>query len=134
MTYRKKLIEVSIPLDAINRESLHEKSVPRHGHPATVHLWWARRPLAACRAVLFTSFVDDPGEEGVPAALLEKIDALPTPHPLPAEWNELELVEQRRARLFAFIEELVRWENTTDERLMAVARDLIYAAMDGHPP
>jgi putative DNA methylase len=56
---RKKLIEVSIPLEAINRESAREKSI-RHGHPSTLHLWWARRPLAACRAVLFAQLVDDP--------------------------------------------------------------------------
>jgi putative DNA methylase len=59
MTYRKKLIEVALPLEAINTESAREKSI-RHGHPSTLHLWWARRPLAACRAVLFASLVDDP--------------------------------------------------------------------------
>jgi putative DNA methylase len=59
MSYRKKLIEVSMPLEAINQESAREKSI-RHGHPSTLHLWWARRPLAACRAVLFASLVDDP--------------------------------------------------------------------------
>ena len=59
MTYRKKLIEVALPLDAINREAAREKTSP-HGHPSTLHLWWARRPLAACRAVLFASLVDDP--------------------------------------------------------------------------
>lgn len=67
MTPRRKLIEVALPLEAINRESAHEKSI-RHGHPSTLHLWWARRPLAACRAVLFASLVDDPVEPsgGVP--------------------------------------------------------------------
>ena len=59
MTYRKKLIEVDLPLDDINRESAREKSI-RHGHPSTLHMWWARRPLAACRAVIFASMVDDP--------------------------------------------------------------------------
>src|SRR5258708_8383524 len=59
--YRKKLIEVALPLDAINKASAREKSI-RHGHPSTLHLWWARRPLAACRAVLFASLVDDPSE------------------------------------------------------------------------
>ena len=59
MTYRKKLIEVALPLDKINREAAREKSI-RHGHPSTLHLWWARRPLAACRAVLFASLIDDP--------------------------------------------------------------------------
>ncbi len=61
MTYRKKLIEVALPLDAINKASAREKSI-RHGHPSTLHLWWARRPLAACRAVLFASLIDDPSE------------------------------------------------------------------------
>src|SRR5713101_448827 len=61
MTYRKKLIEVALPLNAINKASAREKSI-RHGHPSTMHLWWARRPLAACRAVLFASLVDDPSE------------------------------------------------------------------------
>jgi putative DNA methylase len=59
MTYRRKLIEVALPLEAINKESAREKSI-RHGHPSTLHLWWARRPLAACRAVLWSSLVDDP--------------------------------------------------------------------------
>ena len=61
MTYKKKLIEVALPLEDINREAAREKSI-RHGHPSTLHLWWARRPLAACRAVLFASLVDDPSE------------------------------------------------------------------------
>ena len=61
MTYRKKLIEVALPLDAINKASAREKSI-RHGHPSTLHLWWARRPLATCRAVLFASLIDDPSE------------------------------------------------------------------------
>ncbi len=59
--YRRKLIEVDLPLDDINRESAREKSI-RHGHPSTLHLWWARRPLAACRAVIFASMVDDPSD------------------------------------------------------------------------
>ena len=57
--YRKKLIEVDLPLDAINAESKREKSI-RHGHPSTLHLWWSRKPLASCRAVIFASMVDDP--------------------------------------------------------------------------
>src|SRR2546425_12568067 len=59
--YKPKLIEVALPLEDINREAAREKSI-RHGHPSTLHLWWARRPLAACRAVLFASLVDDPSE------------------------------------------------------------------------
>jgi putative DNA methylase len=59
---KRKLIEVAVPLEAINREAAREKSI-RHGHPSTLHLWWARRPLAACRAVLFASLVDDPSSD-----------------------------------------------------------------------
>ena len=131
MTARKKLIEVALPLDAINAESAREKSVPRMGHPATMHLWWARRPLAACRAVLFASLIDDPGQEGVPQALLEAIDALPAPpDALPGD-NPASL---RRKRLFAFIGELVKWENTTNEQVLGIARELIRAATGGKPP
>src|SRR5215472_8721320 len=97
--YRKKLIEVALPLDAINSESAREKSI-RHGHPSTLHLWWARRPLAACRAVLFASLLDDPAEPAAPAAYLDALDVLPKADPLPRGWDALDLAEQRRARLF----------------------------------
>ena len=131
--YRKKLIEVAIPLDAINRESAREKSI-RHGHPSTLHLWWARRPLAACRAVIFCSLVDDPESPGAPGALLERIDALEQPLPLPADWDAMDRAEQRRQRLFQFIAKLVKWESTTDEEIIGTARELILAATDGNPP
>ncbi len=131
--WRKKLIEVAIPLDAINRESAREKSI-RHGHPSTLHLWWARRPLAACRAVIFCSLIDDPGEDGAPAELLRQIDALPEPLPLPADWDVMDLAEQRRQKLFKFIETLVKWKSTTDEDVIGTARKLILAATDGNPP
>ena len=94
-THRKKLIEVDLPLDAINAESSREKSI-RHGHPSTLHLWWARRPLASCRAVIFASMVDDPS-------------ACPDEFPTP------EAVRAERRRLHELISELVKWENT-DER------------------
>src|SRR5437773_6202762 len=100
--YRKKLIEVGLPLVAINAESAREKSI-RHGHPSTIHLWWARRPLAACRAVLFASIVDDPASR---------------PDLFPTEEEQ----GKERARLFRLIEELVRWESTTDERVLEMAR------------
>ena len=93
--HRKKLIEVDLPLDAINAESSREKSI-RHGHPSTLHLWWARRPLASCRAVIFASMVDDP-------------DACPDEFPTP------EAVRAERSRLHDIIKRLVKWENT-DER------------------
>ena len=84
--YRKKLIEVALPLEAINKESAREKSI-RHGHPSTLHLWWARRPLAACRAVLFSSLVDDPSA---------------WPEFFPTEEEQ----KTERARIFKIIEEL----------------------------
>jgi putative DNA methylase len=113
--YRKKLIEVALPLDAINRESQHEKSVPRRGHPATMHLWWARRPLAACRAVLFASLIDDPSS---------------SPDRFPSERDQ----EAERQRLFGLIERLVRWENTTDDAVLTAARKEIEQATNGKPP
>ncbi len=133
MTTRKKLIEVALPLDAINAESAREKSI-RHGHPSTMHLWWARRPLATCRAVIFASLVDDPESEGCPKELLEAIDRLPAPDPLPIDWDALSTGEQRRGRLFEFIGKLVKWENTTNETVIGTARELIRAATDGNPP
>ncbi len=150
MTYRKKLIEVALPLEEINIASAREKSI-RHGHPSTLHLWWARRPLATCRAVLFSSIIDDPGEEGVPQALLDQIDALPLHHkyrhladeePLAPDGNALEpvaaqrekLAKRRRYQLFTFIERLVTWENSNDPDTREIARDLIHAATGGNPP
>src|SRR5256885_3424515 len=111
---RRKLIEVALPLEAINRESAREKSI-RHGHPSTVHLWWARRPLAACRAVLFASIVDDPSS---------RPEEFPTP-----EEQEVE-----RQRLFRIIEELVKWDNSNDETVLEVARAEILKATNGNPP
>src|SRR6476660_5486414 len=99
---RKKLIEVALPLDAINTASAREKSI-RHGHPSTLHLWWARRPLAAARAVIFAQMVDDPGS-------------------LPEEFPTEETQEAERQRLFQMIRELVKWENTTNEPLLETAR------------
>ena len=100
--YRKKLIEVALPLEAINKESAREKSI-RHGHPSTLHLWWARRPLAACRAVLFAQMVDDPSS-------------------LPNEFPTEEAQEAERQRLFRIIEEFVKWENITNEAVLHKAR------------
>ena len=98
----KKLIEVALPLDAINKASAREKSI-RHGHPSTLHLWWARRPLAAARAVIFAQMVDDPSAY---------------------EPDEAK-AERERKRLFAILEDLVLWENTTNEAVLQRARDAI---------
>ena len=99
---RKKLIEVAIPLEAISAASAREKSI-RHGHPSTLHLWWARRPLAACRAVLFAQLVDDPSSH---------------PDKFPTE----DTVEEERQRLFRIIEDLVIWKNSTNEEVLERAR------------
>ena len=101
-TGNRKLIEVAIPLEAINAASAREKSI-RHGHPSTLHLWWARRPLAACRAVLFAQLVDDPSSH-------------------PDEFPTAEAVDEERKRLFKIIEDLVVWENSTNEAVLDRAR------------
>ena len=132
--WRKKLIEVAIPLDAISEASIKEKQPFTRKHPRSIHMWWARRPLAACRAVIFCSLIDDPGEPDAPAELLRQIDALPEPSPLPADWDVMDTAERRRQRLFKFIETLVAWESTTDEDVIGTARSLILAATDGKPP
>ena len=106
MTYPKKLIEVALPLVAINKASAREKSI-RHGHPSTLHLWWARRPLAAARAVIFAQMVDDPSAH---------------PDLFPTEKAQ----EKERQRLFRIIEDLVLWENTTNETVLQQARDEIW--------
>ena len=103
---KKKLIEVALPLDAINTACAREKSI-RHGHPSTLHLWWARRPLAAARAVLFAQMVDDPSSY---------------PDLFPTEKAQ----EKERQRLFRIIEDLVLWANTTNEEVLQRARDEIW--------
>src|SRR5690554_5708118 len=149
---RKKLIEVALPLDAINAASAREKSI-RYGHPSTLHLWWARRPLAAARAVIFAQMVDDPSEyvDQLPAEPALRIQAERELEQRLALWkrrqSEREEAERtgnemvpeagppptleecaadlERQRLFAIIEELVQWENTTNERVLERAREEI---------
>ncbi|MGV7375132.1 DUF1156 domain-containing protein [Mycobacterium kansasii] len=111
---KRKLIEVALPLEAINRESAREKSI-RHGHPSTLHLWWARRPLAAARAVLFAQLVDDPSSR-------------------PDEFPTEELQRKERDRLHALIERLVVWENIRNEKLLAEAHAEILKSTNGNPP
>lgn len=112
--YKPKLIEVALPLAAINEACLREKTI-RHGHPSTFHLWWARRPLASARAVLFASLVDDPSG---------------WPDRFPDERSQ----EIERERLFDILRRLVRWESTTDESVLAEARVEINRSQDGNPP
>jgi putative DNA methylase len=113
VTDQRKLIEVALPLEAINREAAREKSI-RHGHPSMLHLWWARRPLAACRAVLFASLIDDPSCR----------PDIATP----------EEADRERDRLFRLIERLVTWEATTDEQTLEEARTEIQKGTRGKPP
>jgi putative DNA methylase len=151
---RKKLIEVALPLEAINAASAREKSI-RHGHPSTLHLWWARRPLAAARAVIFSQMVDDPSEYvdvlrqdpklrrkaetdlkakrklwQEAKALSDKArgTGLAVPEPGPEPTLDDMLCDAERQRLFRIIEALVQWENTTNETVLQAARDEIWAS------
>ncbi|WFR83892.1 DUF1156 domain-containing protein [Arthrobacter sp. Y-9] len=125
---KKKLIEVALPLEAINAQSAREKSI-RHGHPSTLHLWWARRPLATARAVLFAQLVDDPSEraEEFRSEALQK-----------GESDVEAYVEQRvdgeRERLFGLITRMVDWDNLNDEALFEQVRAEIMRSTDGNPP
>ena len=114
MPRKKKLIEVALPLEAINAESAREKSI-RHGHPSTLHLWWARRPLATARAVIWSSLVDDPSSH---------------PEQFPTE----EAQQQERERLFDILTRLVKWENSNDEGILAEAKAEIMKSTNGNPP
>lgn len=109
----KKLIEVALPLDAINEASAREKSI-RHGHPSTLHLWWARRPLAAARAVIWASLVDDPSSH-------------------PEEFPTKEAQDAERKRLFGILEQLVVWENSNSSRVLNAAKDEIRKSMGEEP-
>lgn len=151
--YKKKLIEVAIPLEAINAASAREKSI-RHGHPSTLHLWWARRPLAACRAVLFAQLVDDPSEHvdellgnaklrnAAEKELAERLEKRQRDKEegkaIPADDKPVALedviVELERQRLFKIIEDLVKWENSTNEEVLERARAEIRRSCDGELP
>lgn len=109
----KKLIEVALPLDAINKAAAREKSI-RHGHPSTLHLWWARRPLAAARAVIFSQLVNDPEDLWRCQHPGKEPNAQAKGH-----WT------RARGRLFQLIEDLVKWENTTNEEVLGKAREEI---------
>jgi putative DNA methylase len=111
---KRKLIEVGIPLEAINKASAKEKSI-RQGHPSTLHLWWARRPLAAARAVLFAQLVDDPSA-----------------HPDQFPPGQAERTE--RERLHNIIKELVVWDNPRADEFLAMAREEILKSTNGNPP
>jgi putative DNA methylase len=150
---RKKLIEVALPLDAINAASAREKSI-RHGHPSTLHLWWARRPLAAARAVIFAQMVDDPssyvetllgdlairraaerelkkrrdlwGKRKAEVATAIGNEAVAALEPGLEPTLEECAADIERQRLFRIIEELVVWENTANEAVLEQARAEIW--------
>lgn len=113
-TVKKKLIEVAMPLEVINRESSREKSI-RHGHPSTLHLWWARRPLSACRTVLFAQLVDDPSSH---------------PELFPTIESQLE----ERNRLLKMIEKLAEWESLTDRSFLQAVNSEIKKSFTGDLP
>ncbi len=127
---RRKLIEVSLPLEAINIASAREKSI-RHGHPSTLHLWWARRPLATARAVLFSQLVDDPSSfeddylDEATAKGLSGDDA--------AAYAD-RCITTERERLHELIKKLVQWKNINDEPLLKQAHAEIMKSTRGNPP
>lgn len=155
MTVRKKLIEVALPLEAINKASELEKQPFTRKHPRSLHIWWARRPLAAARAVIFAQMVDDPSEyvdtlradaklkrkaetalkarrklweEARALAARARGTILSVPEPGPEPTLDEVLADQERQRLFRIIEDLVLWENTTNETVLQAARDEIWAS------
>ena len=129
---RRKLIEVALPLDAVNRAAAREKSI-RHGHPSTLHLWWARRPLAAARAVIFAQMVDDPSAY-VDVLLSDSRKKRAAQRALKARGTDPRdrqaladvAAELERERLFGILEKLVLWESTTDEAVLQEARTEIW--------
>ena len=142
MSARRKLIEVALPLGAINAASAREKSI-RHGHPSTLHLWWARRPLATARAILFAQLVDDPDNEAAPPEFVAACRTLSilTPGNDPRKPRNVgragpfaTVEDTPRHRLFDFIAELVEWENTTNEAVLKLAHELILLSTGGNPP
>jgi putative DNA methylase len=114
MEYKKKLIEVALPLEAINAESAREKSI-RHGHPSTLHLWWSRKPTATARAVIFASLVDDPSS-------------------LPEQFPTEDEQTKERQRIFKIMERLVTWENSNNQDVLAEAKAEIMKSTNGNPP
>jgi putative DNA methylase len=114
MEYKKKLIEVALPLEAINAESAREKSI-RHGHPSTLHLWWSRKPTATARAVIWASLVDDPSSH-------------------PDEFPTEEAQTKERQRLFSILSKLVTWENSNNQDILIEAKAEIMKSTEGTLP
>jgi putative DNA methylase len=128
MTPRKKLIEVALPLEAINEASVQEGFIYK-GNPSAIHKWWAQRPLAAARAVIFSSLVDDPNDADALPAFVQACSELPKPPNFAPDQQPTP-----RDRLFFFIERLVQWDSASDEAMLTAARELIQIATEGNPP
>jgi putative DNA methylase len=128
VAYKRKLIEVAIPLAAINEQSAREKSI-RHGHPSTLHLWWARRPLATARAVLFSQLVDDPSEN----ADAYRAEAVARGEEDADAWAARKVMQERE-RLFGLIARMVNWDNLNDDELFESVRNEISKSTGGNPP
>lgn len=124
----RKLIEVALPLDAINQQSAREKSI-RKGHPSTLHLWWSRKPTATSRAVLFSQLVDDPSER-----YEEFLEAARAAGEADPESAAERAVEAERRRLFTLITRMVNWDNIGDEHLMREVREEIRRSTGDEPP
>lgn len=124
----RKLIEVALPLDAINQQSAREKSI-RKGHPSTLHLWWSRKPTATSRAVLFSQLVDDPSER-----YEEFLEAARAAGEADPESAAERAVEAERRRLFTLITRMVNWDNIGDEHLMCEVREEIRRSTGDEPP
>ncbi len=127
----KRLIEVAFPLREVSAESAREKSI-RHGHISTLHIWWARRPLAACRAAIFEAVVPDPDDEHCPPVFRSLVEDL-----VPSAYDAYDREGPHpplRRRLLGFVADLCKWENSNNQSLLEIARRLIREANGGTPP
>jgi len=128
VAYKRKLIEVAIPLAAINEQSAREKSI-KHGHPSTLQTWWARRPHASARAVLFSQLVDDPSER----ADEYRAEAIARGESDAERWVQSRISAERE-RLFSLIVRMVDWDNLNDKALFDEIRAEILKSTNGNPP
>ena len=121
----KRLAEVDFPIAVVSRHAAREKSI-RHGHPSTLHLWWARRPLAACRAMLLALLLPDPCDEHCPAEFKVKARTLLQAVPGRSARSDLDL----RQALLKFIGDFANWDLSADRTYLETSRGLVKAA---HP-
>src|SRR5436853_1133106 len=128
MTYPKRLIEVDLPIKRISAHARREKAI-RHGHISTLHIWWARWPLAACRAAVFASLIPDPDDPECPEEFRKLVmDVLGKRQFQPANGDGSSVEDTPRNRCLEFIKHLVRWENSNNPDYIEPARELIAAA------